>query len=348
MTTHSGLHWTAPEHDAIVELRDRGDLSPHQIAATLRAAGSRRSMDAIKKYIARINGGLPRPFDPALAAAGIDLGVAYNGGVDRAVQQPVLDNTGNLPSRIENVIPPIYRPDRPAPVAPEIVPVGEARVGVIGDTHIPFCLPDYREFCTETFAQWRCNIIVHIGDLVDHHAISFFKSDPDGMSAGREFAAAMHDLLPWYNAFPNVKWVTGNHDRRLTKRILDAGLPAAALTGNFYQTPPGWEKAMTHTVDGVDYVHGNTAPGMYGHVKLMKDRGCSVVAGHVHTHTGTVYTSLPNGVTRFGMRVGTGQDQSTYAMDYGEDYSGKLTPGCGVVLGGMEAHAIPMLQGGKS
>jgi len=102
--------------------------------------------------------------------------------------------------------------------------------------------------------------------------------------------------------------VTGNHDRRLTKRILDAGLPAAALTGNFYQTPPGWEKAMTFSIDGVDYVHGNTAPGMYGHVKLMNTRGCSVVAGHVHTHTGTVYTSLPCGTTRFGMRVGTGQD----------------------------------------
>jgi len=347
MTTHSGLHWTAPEHDAIVELRDRGDLSPHQIAATLRAAGSRRSMDAIKKYITRINGGLPRPFDPALAAAGIDLGVAYNGGVDRAVQQPVLDNTGNLPSRIENVIPPIYRPDRPAPVAPEIVPVGEARVGVIGDTHLPFTLPEYLPFLQETFHKWGVNTVVHIGDLLDNHAISFHKPDPDGRSAGDEYQSAIDALGPWYRAFPNVKWIVGNHDALPARKIYDAGLPANMLRSNYYQAPPGWSSAESYEIDGVLYTHGIGCGGVNGHRLLSQKRGQSCVIGHIHMTAGVAYQSAHDGIQRFGLAVGCGVDHESYAMAYAR-YFGRPSIGCGIVLGGREAHYIPMLQGGKS
>ena len=60
------------------------------------------------------------------------------------------------------------------------------RVGIIGDTHEPFCLDGYREFCIETFKAWKIDTVIHIGDLVDHHALSFHDSEPTLKSATGE------------------------------------------------------------------------------------------------------------------------------------------------------------------
>ena len=59
-------------------------------------------------------------------------------------------------------------------------------VGIIGDTHEPFCHPDYLNFCYETFNRFGCSTIVHIGDEVDNHALSYHEHDPDGFGASRE------------------------------------------------------------------------------------------------------------------------------------------------------------------
>lgn len=39
---------------------------------------------------------------------------------------------------------------------------------VIGDTHIPFAHKNYLEFCKETQKRFKCDRVVHVGDLVDH------------------------------------------------------------------------------------------------------------------------------------------------------------------------------------
>ena len=117
-----GSPWTPKEFDAIARLRVDG-LSTMEIVSTLQAAGMDRTRGAIEKYVVLTNAGRPRPFDPAIAAADLDIGV------------------GKLNARIENVIPPIYQPDAPKPPPVIEVPDGESRVGVIGDTHLPFCLP---------------------------------------------------------------------------------------------------------------------------------------------------------------------------------------------------------------
>ena len=51
---------------------------------------------------------------------------------------------------------------------------------VIGDTHEPFCHPKYRDFCYEVGNKFQCAEVVHIGDEVDGHAISYHESNPDG------------------------------------------------------------------------------------------------------------------------------------------------------------------------
>jgi predicted phosphodiesterase len=53
---------------------------------------------------------------------------------------------------------------------------------VIGDTHLPFELPGYLEFCLSIQKRVKCGTVVHIGDLVDNHAISYHEHDANGKS----------------------------------------------------------------------------------------------------------------------------------------------------------------------
>lgn len=50
---------------------------------------------------------------------------------------------------------------------------------IIGDTHMPFEHKHYLEFCVETKKKYKCNTILHIGDTVDLHSISYHEHDPN-------------------------------------------------------------------------------------------------------------------------------------------------------------------------
>ena len=68
----------------------------------------------------------------------------------------------------------------------------------------------------------------------------------------------------------------------------------------------------------------------------------STVIGHVHSWGGVQYTSGPKD-TIFGMNVGCGIDETSYAMAYSKPFRYRPTLGCGVVLGdGSHAMFIPM------
>ena len=44
-----------------------------------------------------------------------------------------------------------------------------SRVLVIGDTHFPAVLDGYLQFVKDIKAEYKCDTILHIGDIVDHH-----------------------------------------------------------------------------------------------------------------------------------------------------------------------------------
>lgn len=84
---------------------------------------------------------------------------------------------------------------------------------VIGDTHIPFEHKHYLAFCKRIEKEYKCSQVVHIGDLVDNHALSFkYESDPDGHSPKDEISLAKRRLSEWFESFPNVLLCRGNHD----------------------------------------------------------------------------------------------------------------------------------------
>ncbi len=78
-----------------------------------------------------------------------------------------------------------------------------ARVGIIGDTHLPFELEGYLEFCQETFDAWEVDTIVHIGDMFDNHSLSFHDSEPN-----------LHNNIFQLNFVLNIKTIGDGFSRR--------------------------------------------------------------------------------------------------------------------------------------
>lgn len=212
------------------------------------------------------------------------------------------------------------------------VPFESENVLIIGDSHDPFVANGYVEFCKSVQQRFDCETVVHIGDFVDQHAISFWDSDPDGMSAGLEASAARKSLQKWYEAFPEVYVCVGNHDDRIYRQAFKSGLPRDYIRSmeEIWDMPDGWRVAMSFVSNGVLYEHGVTSGTHAAYNRALK-LGMSTVMGHTHVSPGTKFITTPKG-NHFGLNVGCGIDADSYSMSYGKQYNGEITLGCGVVL----------------
>lgn len=213
----------------------------------------------------------------------------------------------------------------------------ESRVLVIGDTHFPFDLPTYLDFLIDTYNKYNCNRVVHIGDCVDFHALSYHETDANGLSAGDELALAKKHFARYYKVFPKMDVIWGNHSRMVSRKAMTSGIPKEWIR-DFADVfgVPNWKYSHELEIDGVLYIHGEggTARG-----KCKNDLQ-SVVQGHLHTQSYVEYVVGRNNRV-FGMQVGCGIDHEKYAFAYAKAGK-KPSISCGVVVGGKEAIVVPM------
>jgi predicted phosphodiesterase len=217
-------------------------------------------------------------------------------------------------------------------------------VGVIGDTHLPFEHERYIKFIYDAFKAYGVDKIVHIGDLVDNHAISYHESDPDGLSSGDEGRAVEKKLKKWFYAFPELSIVMGNHDKLPERQAKTHGLAKRFIKSfrDVWNLPEKWEVYPDYLIiDGVYYCHGTGSSGKNAAFNLMLAKGQSVVMGHVHSFGGVQWKADHKG-KYFGLNVGCGIDVEKYAFEYAKDYKWKPTLGCGIVMDGKQALFIPM------
>ncbi len=213
----------------------------------------------------------------------------------------------------------------------------ENRVLVIGDLHAPFILDGYLDFCLEQYYNYNCNKIVFIGDVVDNHFSSYHETDSDGLGGGEELDAAVDQLRPWYEHFPNADVLIGNHDRMVSRKAQTSAIPRKWIKS--YQEVlevPNWRFIEELFIDDVNYNHGE---GSKAHIKARKNMQ-STVQGHHHTDC---YTMWFVGAKEkiFGMQVGCGVDRKAYAMAYAKNHPRQVI-GCGIVIGGHTAVNILM------
>ena len=215
---------------------------------------------------------------------------------------------------------------------------------IIGDLHAPFEHRGYLDFCVGVQKRFGCGTVVHIGDLVDNHAISYHEHDPDGKSPADEMGEADKHLAPWFKAFPAVKLCLGNHDRLVDRKCKTSGLPSRAFKDfrHIWELPRRWDVGFDYRIDGVRYTHGTQWSGKFGHVSAAMDSRSSCVMGHLHSTAGVEWMANDESLI-FGMCVGCGMDKKSYAMAYGKDFRRKPVLGCGIVTDhGEFAQFIPM------
>lgn len=216
----------------------------------------------------------------------------------------------------------------------------ETRVLVIGDLHSPFDLDSYFDHVCEVYERYNCNRVVFIGDVIDNHYSSYHETDANGMGGGDELAAAKRRLARYYHRFPNAVVLWGNHDRNIMRKAQTGGVPKEWIKDICEVLEvPTWEFHYDYEIDGVRYTHGD-ASGK-ARTAALRDMQ-STVTGHYHTDFYTQYYVGANNRV-FGMAVGCGIDKDAYAMGYSKGGK-KPAIGCGVVIGGHTAIAVPMLM----
>jgi len=203
---------------------------------------------------------------------------------------------------------------------------------IIGDTHIPFEHKDYLEFVVDIQKRCKCGTVVHIGDLVDNHGISYHEKDPNGLSPEDEMKLADKRLKSWFKTFPKVKLCRGNHDGLVDRKGKTVGLPKRCFKQfrDIWGLPKGWIDDFEFTIDNVLYKHGTGFSGKYSHVTAAERSRQSTVIGHTHSVGGVEYMASSKDCI-FGMNVSSGIDRKKYAFAYGKDFARKPLLGCGVV-----------------
>jgi len=221
-------------------------------------------------------------------------------------------------------------------------------VGIIADTHEPFCHKDYRNFCYQTFNKYKVSEIVHIGDEVDNHALSYHEHLPDGYSGGTEAEVAQKAMNKWYNTFPEVTVIVGNHSALPYRQATSAGIPKRFMKAyeEIWEAPIGWKWRLSTDIDHVKYIHGTGSSGQNGAINRAMRSRQSTVIGHLHAFGGVNYHASENDII-FGSNVGCGIDVHAYAFEYGKPFVNKPTLGCGIVINGTDAIFVPMKLGRK-
>jgi predicted phosphodiesterase len=129
-----------------------------------------------------------------------------------------------------------------------------SNVLVIGDLHLPAHRSDYLKFCKELRRKHRTTETVFIGDVVDHHALSFYQKHPEAEAAQQEYDLAMRGMKEWKKAFPIARVCVGNHDERIHRSAASLGIPAMYLKSykDIFDTP-NWEWEYEFVIDEVYY-----------------------------------------------------------------------------------------------
>ena len=103
------------------------------------------------------------------------------------------------------------------------------RILVISDTHAPYIHPDAIKFLAALKDKYNPDRIIHIGDEVDNHAMSFHPSDASLYSAGDELKKAREVIWKIEELFPKVTVIESNHGSLAYRKALVAGIPKEIL-----------------------------------------------------------------------------------------------------------------------
>lgn len=220
---------------------------------------------------------------------------------------------------------------------------------VIGDTHCPAMLrgrkKNYIDHLLKVHEFWGCTKVIHIGDLVDHYALSYHNpKNPRLKDPVKEYEKALFQIRELVSAFPEVDMLCGNHDALPWRLAADLGMPDNLLKdyNAMFELPDTWVCHPRYSQiihDGVIYQHGDR--GRNSALLNAQQEFRSVVQGHHHQKC-FVHHFCNSRTRTFAVQVGTGSDDKHISQAYGVKFNGRPVHACGVVFGGESAIVEPM------
>lgn len=191
--------------------------------------------------------------------------------------------------------------------------------------------------------QYKPDRIISVGDFFDLHSFSRWPLNPELHSPNDELDMAIESAQDWYSEFDQIDIVESNHDSRIIKKILGAGLPSRVMRefSEIMHMPPGWQmKELQIEVDGFLILHGdglNSSSSRNCYNKLK----ASVAHGHIHSSAHASYSQSRQG-RFFSLNTGCLIDVRQKAFDYARFSHERASIGMGFVIDGDEAFYLPM------
>ena len=173
----------------------------------------------------------------------------------------------------------------------------------IPDTHAPFTDMAALKFIAARVKKYKPDLIVMGGDLLDEKAWSRFPKDSDDYSPHEEFEYAIEVVNSMHDMFPNMHVIMGNHDFRIAKKAMEAGLTRHIVRElNEVFDCPSWtwhldpkDKLIVNTKQGPFWMlHGDEMGG----TPVQKSRlvGVSLVQCHTHQASITYSNTLAHNI----------------------------------------------------
>jgi hypothetical protein len=221
-----------------------------------------------------------------------------------------------------------------------------SRILFLSDTHAPYHHPDLIEFLKSMKDRFKPTSIIHGGDEIDQHALSFHDSDPNLLSAGQELEQARMFVQELHELFPVMRICDSNHGSLHYRRAKAHGIPVEYLrTYREVLFPDGGGEGWSwHSVIRVDQEDGR--PLQFQHqaagdlMKAAAHEGANLYVGHEHSKYGIGYGA--NAVSTYhSVYGGCTLDPASLAFAYGKLMISKPVLGITVVLGGRPC-LIPM------
>lgn len=216
---------------------------------------------------------------------------------------------------------------------------------VIPDMHAPYQHQDTMRFLRAVRDAFSPDLVVNLGDELDHHALSFHDSDPNLDSAGMELERAKKVMHELHAEFPQMLICHSNHGSMHYRRSKAHGIPVQMIRKYRDILFPGgegrgWSWAFGWRVDTA------AGPVLFRHqsANILGDaahEGANLMVGHSHGNYSVQYSASSHALY-WGAYGGCLIDKDSMAFAYGKHTSKKPIVGCTVILDG-KPMLIPMV-----
>ena len=211
---------------------------------------------------------------------------------------------------------------------------GSGVILVMGDDHNPYGHPDKMEFLRGVKERFHPDTVVHLGDEVDHHAMSMHDSDPNLDSAGPELYKARRALKELAELFPTMLLCNSNHGSMAYRRALKHGIPTEYIKDYLDVLFPDGDKPDWKWADEWE-LETQAGPVLFRHQFSGKEstsachEGRNTIGGHWHSKLNVEYRQS-RGRLYFGASCGCLADPKSLAFRYSVNMMNR--PILGVIL----------------